>query len=595
MSIKNKLLSFIFRHNSETIDKDNDQAEFDYSEDTYSNDSDFNIANSGLNSSLLELSPEHPFNRLYNQYRKTVDTLPMPRLCLDEKDELSYEMVRKEKNRLRTLLTAACNARLKEAKGAPEKKPKKKSKNQKDEPETVEQPTGPPVLDAFPFFFFSTDKLYAWLVILPPINGGEDITHDTLYLALMDNQIVYGVDTRLVDHISHDERRYFNLFLVAKGKPAFDGRNGNIVDNFPRKIERVLEINEYDQVDYTALHLIHNVKQGEEISRLIKPTDGEPGRTVQDQEIPAKSGKFVPLPQGRNTEISEDGVKLLASIDGHVEFTGRSFQVKPVLNVAGNVDFSTGNISFLGDINIEGDVLSGFTVRAMGNIHIGGVIEAGSTVEAGGDLVVVKGILGDGTTTVQSQRSVFSKYIEHATICVRENIQTDCIINSQIYCDGEILVQSGRGSIMGGRIWAAQKVSARIVGSPSECKTAITLGGKPCVNFERETLKQRVNDLEMEVEKLECQPDSQPKASLLSKTRVRLVAAQLKLQNLEKSMASQQMAEDKDIKPEKEKGQLESSILYPQTEISIGKETLFVRQESRRCVVKMIQNEIVMM
>ena len=81
----------------------------------------------------------------------------------------------------------------------------------------------------------------------------------------------------------------------------------------------------------------------------------------------------------------------------------------------------------------------------------------------------------------------------------------------------------------------------------------------------------------------------------MSKTRVRLVAAQLKLQNLEKSMASQQMAEDKDIKPEKEKGQLESSILYPQTEISIGKETLFVRQESRRCVVKMIQNEIVMM
>ena len=179
----------------------------------------------------------------------------------------------------------------------------------------------------FPFFFFSTDKLYAWLVILPPINGGEDITHDTLYLALMDNQIVYGVDTRLVDHISHDERRYFNLFLVAKGKPAFDGRNGNIVDNFPRKIERVLEINEYDQVDYTALHLIHNVKQGEEISRLIKPTDGEPGRTVQDQEIPAKSGKFVPLPQGRNTEISEDGVKLLASIEDTLNLPAAAFRL----------------------------------------------------------------------------------------------------------------------------------------------------------------------------------------------------------------------------------------------------------------------------
>ena len=42
-----------------------------------------------------------------------------------------------------------------------------------------------------------------------------------------------------------------------------------------------------------------------------------------DQEIPAKSGKPVPLPKGRNTEISEDGDALVASIGGHVEFTGR--------------------------------------------------------------------------------------------------------------------------------------------------------------------------------------------------------------------------------------------------------------------------------
>ena len=33
-----------------------------------------------------------------------------------------------------------------------------------------------------------------------------------------------------------------------------------------------------------------------------------------DEEIPAKSGKSVPLPKGKNTEISEDGVQLLASI-----------------------------------------------------------------------------------------------------------------------------------------------------------------------------------------------------------------------------------------------------------------------------------------
>ena len=63
---------------------------------------------------------------------------------------------------------------------------------------------------------------------------------------------------------------------------------------------------------------------------------------------------------------------------------------------------------------------------------MGGVIEAGSIVEAGGDLVVVKGILGDGSTVVRSQKCIFTKYIENATIYVKENLQTDCIVNGSV-------------------------------------------------------------------------------------------------------------------------------------------------------------------
>ena len=188
-----------------------------------------------------------------------------------------------------------------------------------------------------------------------------------------------------------------------------------------------------------------------------------------------------------------------------------------MLDIQGDVDFSTGDINFIGDINIEGDVLSGFTIRAMGNIHVGGVVEAGSSVEAGGDLVVVKGILGDGTTVTRSHRSVFSKYIENATIYARENLQTDCIINGSIYCDGEVRVRSGRGCIMGGRIWAAKMVNVSTVGAQSECRTSIALGGLPCTNFEREIIQKQLKDLEMELEKLECQLDSPTKSSILGR------------------------------------------------------------------------------
>lgn len=533
---------------------------------------------------MLELPSEHPLYQLYHIRRQEAGYLPTPRLCLDEDGVLPAEVVRAERERLRTFLMTKCAARLRQVRRNPKKGAKKKGEEAKEEMGEEDQLA----VDAQPCFFLSVDKLYAWGIVFPPAGGGAELTREMLGRSLAENGILYGLDTHLLDRLPMGREKYFTLFLAAVGKPAFDGTNGNIVDNFPREPVRVLEVDESDRVDYTALNLIHNVKQGEEICRLIKPTEGEPGRTVLDTEIPAKAGTSVPLPKGRNTEISEDGTLLLASIAGDVEFTGRSFQVKPVLEILGNVDFSTGNINFLGDINIRGDVLSGFTVRAMGNIQVGGVVEAGSSVEAGGDLIVVKGILGDGSTIIRSQRSIFSKYIENSTIYVRENLQTDCIINSQIYSDGEVLVRSGRGTIIGGRVWAAKRIDALIVGARSECRTSVILGGLPCTNFEYDLVQQELKFLEIEMEKLECQLDTSEKPGLLEKTRMRLSVAELKLRQLESDLA--------DIRIETEEsntGRLECGIAYPGTEISFGDETLRLRHEHRKCTASLVKGEIV--
>lgn len=575
MSLKDKITSFLFGAKAEETADGAANAEQEHVVQETLNPQPAAPADPAL----LELASDHPLHQLYNLRRKESGHLPAPRLSLDEDGILSEELLKREKNRLQASLKSVCGTRWKAAKGR--KNGKRKETDEDEEPLA---------LDALPWFFLSTDKLWAWMLVFPPVGEGEELSRVMLRRALSVQGISYGVEDRLIDRLSRDENRYFHLFLVAKGKPAFDGKNGNIVDYVPRVLERVLEVDEYDQVDYTALNLIHNVEQGQEICRLIRPTEGEPGRNVLNQEIPAKSGKPVPLPKGRNTEISEDGDSLLASIAGHVEFSGRSFQVRPVLDIGGNVDYSTGDINFLGDININGDVLSGFTVRAMGNIHVGGVVEAGSTVEAGGDLVVVKGILGDGTSIIRAYRCVFSKYIENSTIYVRENLQTDCIINGNIYCDGEVIVRSGRGSIMGGRIWAAKKVSANIIGSKAEGRTSIALGGLPCTNFERELIQRELKELALEQEKLESQVDSPVKASLLSKNRMKLSTAELKLNQLEEDLNGN--------KPSPEdggSGRMECGIAYAGTEISFGDEKLRLWRESRQCVAKLICGEIVLM
>ena len=533
--------------------------------------------------SQLEIPADHPIRQLHDLRRRENGPLPAPRLHMDEDGVLPPELLEKEKNRLQSSLKSVCGTRLKAAKGRTRGKHSKKKAEEAPEEE-------PLILDARPWFYLSSDKLYAWMLVFPPVGQGEELTRDMIYQALAAQGISYGLNTVLLDRAAHDRDRYFNLYLVAQGKPAFDGRNGNIVDYFPRELQRTLEVDEFGQVDYTALNLICNVKEGQEICRLIRPTEGEPGRTVLDQEVPAKSGKAVPLPKGRNTEVSEDGDALLASIPGHVEFSGRNFQVKPVLDIDGDVDFSTGNIKFVGDVNIKGDAISGFAVNAMGNVYVGGVVEAGGTVEAGGDLTVAKGILGDGSTVIRAARCIFAKYIENATIYVRENLQTDCIVNGQIYCDGEIQVCSGRGSIMGGRVWAGKRVSASAIGAKSEVKTSVALGGLPCATFEREAVREQLRELNRDLERLENQLDSPLKSTLLGKARMKLSVAELKLKQLDEDLtASKENLKDQDS------GRMECGVAYAGTEINFGDEFLRLRQETHQCVAKMVCGEIVLM
>ena len=204
---------------------------------------------------------------------------------------------------------------------------------------------------------------------------------------------------------------------------------------------------------------------------------------------------------------------------------------------------------------------------------------------------MVKGILGDGTTTVRAQRCIFSKYIENATIYVRENLQTDAIINGSVYCDGEVVVRSGRGVIMGGRVWAAKKISASIVGSRSERRTSIVLGGLPCTSFEREQVRRELKELEIEHERLECQLDSPVKSSLLGKVRMRLSTTELRLQQLEEDL--NRIKESMGNK--EEEGRLECGVAYAGTEIHIGEEMVRLHREERQCVAKMVCGEIIVM
>jgi len=478
----------------------------------------------------------HAIHQLWNIRSRQAGWLPEPALSLEEQPDLpallSDDEAQRELRRLQTVVNSTASERLRLIQIKQQAAPKAATVLAAAGSEPRAEPPLPD-MDAQVVVFTAASGLVAWVLVYPPVGQGAELDREILDQALKKAKVCYGVDDDLLNALPQTPSRYFHMFPCARGEPAVHGVDGKVVDYFPRVVERKLTVDENNRVDYASLNVIHNVKEGEVICELVPPTEGEAGRSVQNEPIPARDGKKIALPKGRRTEISEDGLSLVAAADGHVEFSGRAFQVKPLLDIPGNVDYSTGNINFLGDVCVHGDICSGFTVRAIGNITVGGVVEA-CTLEAGGDVVVAGGVQGDNQGVIRAQRGIFAKFIENACVYAKESICSDCLINCDVYCDGTVEVRSGRMTVIGGLLRAAQEVSAGIIGSRAECRTEIFVGGQPCGEFERHILLQEIEELEKDLEKTERQPDSPIKLSRMGKMRMQLMVNKKKLDQINK-------------------------------------------------------------
>lgn len=544
---------------------------------------------------VLRLPVDHPLKELWRLYAPKGGSLPLLRFDIPpgKPEKVSEDIdpsgflpaatpaelipegdIPKELSRLEHMLTETAKKRLARI---------RRIQEAEEEPDAQNAP--PSDLDAEIVVFVTSNLLTAWLMVFPPYGSGRALDAAMLEDTLRKFKIGFGGEDTLNSLLSAP-KPYFQLTLMARGRPPLHGKDGYIIDMFPRENKPHIVENDLGDVNHMELDLFRNVEEGAVICRIIPPTSYRAGRSVYNQTIPARRGHAANVPQGRNTQLSEDGQTLIASRTGHVEFNGQSFQIKPVLEIRENVDFSTGNLNFVGDVHIHGDVCSGFTVRAMGSITVDGVIE-GCTIEAGGDLMVKKGVQGNNQAILHAHRNIYAKYLENSVVYTRERLQAECLINCSIYSDGVVEIKTGRGTIIGGRTYAAEKISANILGANSGCKTAIFLGGRPCEAFERETLLIERQELEKEQEKVEAQPESPAKHKRLSKLRLQIAANKMKLQQFDKELAK---AEEES--KEKPCCQLECGTLYPGTEITIESASLHVEHETRNCVAMLVDGEV---
>ena len=85
--------------------------------------------------------------------------------------------------------------------------------------------------------------------------------------------------------------------------------------------------------------------------------------------------------------------------------------VNEVFTVEGDVDYETGHLDVSGDLEVKGNVRSGFDVCSGGNIIIRGMVELNAYVFAKGDIEITRGIIGKPTKVV-TQGNFITKLVQ---------------------------------------------------------------------------------------------------------------------------------------------------------------------------------------
>ncbi|MCL2415178.1 MAG: FapA family protein [Defluviitaleaceae bacterium] len=326
------------------------------------------------------------------------------------------------------------------------------------------------------------DKMTVFGKFSPPEMGGKCLVSSEILGKLKQYGVVYGI---LEDEIakiaeSAGSKNYSEKFVLAQGKPAQNGTDGELTYTFDISGEHNHpKILRDGTVDYKQIEYFRSVKKGQILAQRGEPFYGEPGMTVFGRALTHKAGKIAPkFSKGKNVFISEDEKILCAEISGQLVYSGKTIGVTNILEIKGNVDFETGNIDFDGSVNVRGNVVSGFSIVAAGNVEVKGVVEAAS-ISAGGCVNLYGGIQGLDRAAITAQGDLFTKFAQNARIMAKGNIISNSLMHCEITCEGSILLQGDNCNIVGGTVSAREEIRAKTIGSPMATKTLVRAGNSP--------------------------------------------------------------------------------------------------------------------
>lgn len=339
----------------------------------------------------------------------------------------------------------------------------------------------------------SDDGMQAICRFIPPSTGGRIMRKEDLLKDLEFQGIKFGIIEKEVDRYIAN-KQYCTDYIIARGKAVREGHDAEIVYKFNTNLQAKPKENDDGTVDFYDLDIIASVSAGDELAELIKEDEGTPGTDVRGRLIrPGKVEKLT-FKYGRDISVSEDGLHLISDISGHVVLDEENkVNVSNIFIVKNDVDISTGDINYDGNVEVKGNVINGFKITATGDVIIGGTAE-GVEITAGGQIILKRGIRGMGKGVLKSGGNIVAKFLENTTVKSGGYVMADAIIYSDVSAKGDVIVNSKKGYVNGGTIRSETLIRVKNAGSEMGTKTNMEVGVDPTLLLRYKTLQNKIEE-----------------------------------------------------------------------------------------------------
>jgi uncharacterized protein (DUF342 family) len=320
----------------------------------------------------------------------------------------------------------------------------------------------------------------AYIDLVAPKGKGNPISVENILKALKEKKVVYGVE-RLKIHeavlaaIATGQDQL--AVCIAHGLEPVQGRDAGVTLHFDTEANvQDFRILPDGRVDYKKDVVVTSVKKGDLLATVQPAKKGIEGKDILGRIRKARDGNPQVLFCGDNVTQNREKTSFFAECEGQPILNKNLISVYRHYFVSGDVDHSTGNISFNGNVTVKGTIRPDFEVRASGDVTVGGSVDSGR-IDAGRNIKVFGGIVGNDQTVIKCGKDLFAGYLQNAIIEAQGDVLVlKSIIQSTVYCTGDVLCNEQKGTVVGGCVYALKSIDIKVAGSSTGTRTELVAG-----------------------------------------------------------------------------------------------------------------------